>query len=290
MIAPGPQSAVNREFYAQEHEKEIEEGRGAVQEYEKTDEKARELLKRLANSQPYFKKQRRIENTEGEGENAGASSTALARGGAGPIRTRETRGGGGFSGGGVSRGSGRGGRGGARGGRPSAADLPPPGPQDILPPKDRSIATLLLTGITDDLPEYEIRNYFEDPQKKYGKLRSLVCSHMCRCAMVNFFTREAAERAAKEMHGRVVIANCPLRVRWAIPQPIGKMGKDERYVNGQEGRKVFASSGRSAIEGGSGNGMQKSGQAQVQASIASMSAVAPPPGAADVQYASLAGN
>src|ERR1700710_758336 len=66
MIAPGPQRAVNREFYAQENEKEIEEGRGAVQEYEKTDEKARELLRRLANSQPYFKKQRRIGPADGD--------------------------------------------------------------------------------------------------------------------------------------------------------------------------------------------------------------------------------
>ena len=27
MVAPGPQSSVNREYYAQEHEKEIEDGR-----------------------------------------------------------------------------------------------------------------------------------------------------------------------------------------------------------------------------------------------------------------------
>src|SRR2546429_9810695 len=45
MVAPGPQSSINREYYAQEHEKEIQEGRGAVEEYEKTDEKARELLR-----------------------------------------------------------------------------------------------------------------------------------------------------------------------------------------------------------------------------------------------------
>ncbi|KAG6991022.1 epoxide hydrolase [Physcia stellaris] len=43
-------SSVNREYYAQENEREIEEGRGGVEEYEKTDEKARELLRRLANT------------------------------------------------------------------------------------------------------------------------------------------------------------------------------------------------------------------------------------------------
>ena len=63
MVAPGPQSSINREYYAQEHEKEIEEGRGAIEAYGKTDEKAMDLLKRLANSEPYSKR-RRIEEDE----------------------------------------------------------------------------------------------------------------------------------------------------------------------------------------------------------------------------------
>src|SRR5436305_4558942 len=71
MVAQGPQSSINREYYAQEHEKEIQEGRGAVEEYEKTDEKARELLRRLANSEPYYKRQRRL---EASGESQSPSS------------------------------------------------------------------------------------------------------------------------------------------------------------------------------------------------------------------------
>jgi pre-mRNA-splicing factor RBM22/SLT11 len=278
MVAPGPTSAVNREFYAQEHEKEIEEGRGEVENYEKTDEKARELLRRLANSQPYFKKQRRIGPGDGEGADASESSP-LASGGPGPIRTRDTRGQG------ASRGAGRGGRGGGRGGRgfPSTAQLPP-GPQDILPPADQSITSLFVTGVEDDLPEYKIREFFTP----YGKLRSLVCSHMSHCAFINFATREGAEAAAEALKGRAVIAGCPLRVQWGKPKPIGTMDKDERVATGREGRAAFAGAGPSrAIEGRTGGGRL---QAPPADDLANLTAVAPPPGQSDVQYASLSGN
>jgi pre-mRNA-splicing factor RBM22/SLT11 len=284
MVAPGPQSAVNREYYAQNHEKEIEEGTGEIENYEKTDDKARELLRRLANSQPYFKKARRIGNVEGEdgNANANANSSALTMTGPGPIRTRDSRGQGV-----ASRGaSGRGGGGGGRGGRsfPSAAQLPP-GPRDILPPADRSITSLFVTGVEDDLPEHKIRDFFSP----FGKIRSLVCSHMSHCAFINYQEREAAEAAAEQLQGRAVIAGCPLRVQWGRPRPIGTMDKDERMATGREGRSAFAGEGS---RGGGGNG-NRGGGAIEQAprdDLASMAAVAPPPGQGDVQYASLAGN
>lgn len=274
MVAPGPQSEVNREFYAQEHEKEIEEGRGGVEAYEKTDEKARELLRRLANSQPYFKKQRRIGPAEGEGEGATSNSGALQQSaGTGPIRTRDARGGA------------RGGRGGARGGRsfPSAAQLPP-SERDIVPPADRSITSLFITGVEDDLPEHKIRDFFSP----YGKLRSLVCSHMSHCAFINYNTREGAEAAAAALQGRAVIAGCPLRVQWGRPKPIGTMDKDERVATGREGRAAFANPRSTAWKEGQPQGGYI--QAAPKDDLASMSAVAPPPGSGDVQYASLAGN
>lgn len=280
MVAPGPQSAVNREYYAQNHEQEIEEGRGGTEAYEKTDEKARELLRRLANSEPYFRKARRIPGIEGEdgaeGGGSGGGMKALTEGGAGPIRTRDSRGG-------APRGAGRGGRGGARGGRafPSAAQLPP-GPQDILPPADTSITSLFVTGVEDDLPEHKIRDFFTP----YGQLRSLVCSHMSHCAFINYHTRESAEAAAQAMQGRAVIAGCPLRVQWGRPRPIGTMDKDERIATGREGRSAFRGAGRSADGGRSGGYIQ----APPPDPLENMSVVAPPPGADDVQYASLAGN
>lgn len=271
MIAPGPQSEVNREFYAQEHEREIEDGRGDVEQYEKTDEKARELLRKLANSEPYYRKQRRIEAPAGQG---GVASDSPLNKGAGPIRTRDSK----------PAGAGRGGRGASRGGRafPSAAQLPP-GPHDIAPPEDRSITSLFITGVEDDLPEYKIRDFFSP----YGKLRSLVCSHMSHCAFVNYATREGAEAAAEKLQGRAVIAGCPLRVQWGRPRPIGTMERDERAATGREGRSAFTAPG-----GPSGGARQSQSyiQAPPKDDIASMSAVAAPPGADEPQYESLAGN
>jgi pre-mRNA-splicing factor RBM22/SLT11 len=277
MVAPGPQSAVNREYYAQEHEKEIEEGRGDVEAYDKTDEKARDLLRRLANSEPYFKKQRRIGPPEGltTSSDIGAVSNSP-----GPVRTRNSRGG--IS---ATRGGGRGGRAGVKGVRsfPSAAQLPP-GPQSILPPADRSITSLFITGIEDDLPEYKIRDFFSP----FGKLRSLVCSHMSHCAFVNYATREGAEAAAEALQGKAVIAGCPLRVQWGRPKPIGTMDREERVATGREGRSAFASaSAQLTIEGGS---IKEESVTTLRDDLASIPAVAPPPGSEQVNYASLSGN
>lgn len=279
MVAPGPQSAINREYYAQEHEKEIEDGRGGVEAYEKTDEKARELLRRLANSEPYFKKQRRIGPAAGEGaegETSG-SAAALINHGPGPIRTRDSKAAP------SSRGGVRGGRGGSRGGRafPSAAQLPP-GPQDILPPADPSITSLFVTGVEDDLPEFKIRDFFAP----YGKIRSLVCSHMSHCAFINYSTREGAEAAAEALQGRAVIAGCPLRVQWGRPRPIGTMDKDERIATGREGRSAFSD----PTSQGATPGARRTIDPAPKDDLASIAAVAPPPGQGDVHYASLAGN
>lgn len=192
MVAPGPQSAINREYYAQEHEKEIEEGRGAVEAYEKTDEKARELLRRLAHSEPYYKKQRRLEGAE-EGEESEQKKIGH---GPGPIRTSESR-----------LGTPLPGRGGGNTGRartvrnarpfPSTAQLPP-GPEDYMPPADKKITSLFVTGVEDDLPEHALRTFFSE----FGQLRSLICSHRSHCAFINFATRESAEKAIVDAQER----------------------------------------------------------------------------------------
>ncbi|OCK85786.1 pre-mRNA splicing factor slt-11 [Lepidopterella palustris CBS 459.81] len=280
MVAPGPQSAINREYYAQEHEKEIEEGRGAVEAYEKTDDKARELLRRLANSEPYYKKQRRLESQGEEGGQKALPAPNTGDGGGhipGPIRTRGTPG---------ARAGARGGRGGGRGGRsfPSAAQLPP-GPQDILPPADPNITSLFLTGVEDDLPEHEIRTHFS----QYGTLRSVVCSHRAHCAFLNYTTRQGAETAAEACQGKAVIKGCPLRVQWGKPKPLDTMERDQRMAYAREGR-VTAGAGASSRGRSNGGASRGAIAAPSEDDLDSLAAIAPPPGSDEVKYASLAGN
>lgn len=287
MVAPGPQSSINREYYAQEHEKELEEGRGAVEEYEKTDEKARELLRKLARSEPYYKRQRRLEASgETEQQSAGGTQTGGQRQigygpGPGPIRTGDMRRGA------YPPGRGRGNAG--RGGRsfPSAAQLPP-GPQDILPPADPNVTSLFLTGVEDDLPEHALRSFFTP----FGTIRSLICSHRSHCAFVNYATREGAEAAAAHCQGKAVIQGCPLRVQWGKPRPLDNMDRDQRMQYAREGRHTAAAikaaaGGNKAIEGASAGDKQLTAAAATEKPTY---AVAPPPGKEEVQYASMAGD
>lgn len=267
MVAPGPQSDVNRQYYAQEHEKEIEEGRGAMEAYEKTDEKARELLKRLAQSEPYYKKQRRIEAEAEEGGQKAlpASGEEGERAGSGrapgPIRTRESRG----------TFVGRGGARPARGGRMSGPAAEP-NPEDWLPPRDPNVASLFVTGVEDDLPEHELRTHFA----QYGQLRSLVCSHRAHCAYVNYVKRADAETAAKTLKGKVVIKGCPMRVTWGKPKQLDSLDQNVRMQYAREGRQA-AGPARRAMQ-----------PTEAPQKAFDPSAIAPPPGADDeVTYSSL---
>lgn len=280
MVAPGPQSGINREYYAQNNEKEIEEGRGAIEEYEKTDDKARELLRRLANSQPYYRKPRQIEGAP-EGQEEAQSqpdqprTTSRYGNAPGPVRTSQSRVGNNLPG--------RGGRGGGRGGRPfpGTAQLPPSS-ADILPPTDPNVLSLFVTGVEDDLPEHTLRTFFS----QFGQLRSLVCSHRSHCAFINFVNRADAEKAAHHCQGKAIIQGCPLRVRWGKPKSLDNLDREERIKNAREGRQAVGpvSKGKQADRAITAPG-EDSGQAKTPTHV-----VAPPPGSGEVQYASLNGD
>ncbi|EMC92821.1 hypothetical protein BAUCODRAFT_263218 [Baudoinia panamericana UAMH 10762] len=284
MVAPGPQSEINREYFAQNNEREIEEGRG-LEGYNKTDEKARDLLRRLASSEPYYKKQRRLEAEgaeDGQKLLEGGSST---EGGhtRGPIRTADNK----RSAYGSSYGprtstpTSRTGKPGARPGKsfPSAAALPPQ-PRDILPPSDHNITSLFITGVEDDLPEHELRTHFS----QFGALRSVVCSHRSHCAFMNYMDRAGAEAAAAACQGRAVVKGVPLRVQWGRPKPLDNMDRDVRMENARAGRRVEAAV--KAVTGAAG-GRKAIGAGPENVEV--LGDVAPPPGQGEVEYAAMAG-
>ena len=287
MVAPGPESSINREYYAQENEREIEEGRGGVEEYEKTDEKARELLRRLANSEPYYKRQRRLEaaeDSETPKDGAGyGDNQKMITGAPGPVRTHDTR----EPRAADSRGGPyrkpRGGGATARRVFPGTAQIPPQ-PQDILPPRDRNITSLFLTGVEDDLPEHAIRAFFTP----FGTLRSIICSHRAHCAFINYASRDGAEAAAEHCQGKAVIQGCPLRVQWGRPKPLDSMDKEERMSLARQGRDT-AKAIAAASSPSTNTGARQVAGALQQEDFEDINP-APPPGQEDVQYAALAGN
>ncbi|KAG0159608.1 hypothetical protein PDIDSM_7130 [Penicillium digitatum] len=260
MVAPGPESSINREYYAQNNEKEIEEGRGAIEEYEKTDDKARELLRRLANSEPYYRKPRRIEASIGEENGEESAATDQPRtnsrygNGPGPVRTSESRVG--------NRLPGRGGDEWWSWWSPIPQYHPvAPSAADILPPTDPNVTSLFITGVEDDLPEHALRTFFSE----FGQLRSSF-AHTAPIA---------------------IIQGCPLRVRWGKPKPLDNLDREERMQNAREGRQTVGSvgKGKQADRRAITSAGERAGPEKAQPHV-----VAPPPGSGEVQYASMNGD
>jgi pre-mRNA-splicing factor RBM22/SLT11 len=224
LVAQGPNSHLNREYYAQNMEKQLnkekEQGLITPAEYDKADSAAMKLLTKLSKAEVYYKRDRPApckEYAQGacprgdecpyshEPEDhphlffSNAEPSKRARfqmdGTAAPV---------------VSKGE---------------TITIPVGPIDLTPPKDPKIVSLFLTGVEDDLPEYAIREFFAP----YGQIRSIVCVHRARSAFVNFVTREGAERAVKEAcgNGDIVIKSNPLRVQWSKPRALGPIAEEQ---------------------------------------------------------------
>ncbi|KAK9473404.1 uncharacterized protein V1510DRAFT_414952 [Dipodascopsis tothii] len=184
-----PQNVISKQFVAQAIEQRIKEGQGdhIFETQSRTEIAGRELLKRLAQAEPYYRKSN-VANfggeTEGEGADAAGESAGKPKNRANLAKL-------------VAKVGEIGGK--------------------LTTPKDPKIMSLFLTGVDDDLPEYELRRHFE----AYGALKSVVCSHRARCAFVNYTTREDAEKAADATGTAVVIRGCPLRVTWGRPRALG---------------------------------------------------------------------
>ncbi|KVI11053.1 zinc finger CCCH domain-containing protein 49-like [Cynara cardunculus var. scolymus] len=102
-----------------------------------------------------------------------------------------------------------------------AGDMP-----SLEPPDDESIRTLYVGGLDARISEQDLRDNFY----AHGEIESVKMVLQRACAFVTYTTREGAEKAAEELSNKLVIKGLRLKLMWGRPQvlkPEGEMVSDE---------------------------------------------------------------
>ncbi|CAH2038673.1 unnamed protein product [Thlaspi arvense] len=81
-------------------------------------------------------------------------------------------------------------------------------------PEDESIKTLYVGGLNTRILEQDIRDQFY----AYGEVESIRILAEKACAFVTYTTREGAEKAAQELSNRLVVNGQRLKLTWGRPQ------------------------------------------------------------------------
>lgn len=84
----------------------------------------------------------------------------------------------------------------------------------LKPPEDESITTLYIGGLDARINEQDLRDTFYS----LGEIESIKIVIQRACAFVTYTTREAAEKAAEELHNKLVIKGLRLKLMWGRPQ------------------------------------------------------------------------
>ncbi|XP_008452614.1 zinc finger CCCH domain-containing protein 40-like [Cucumis melo] len=95
----------------------------------------------------------------------------------------------------------------------------------LEPPEDESIRTLYVGGLDARVSEQDLRDNFY----AHGEIESIRMVLQRACAFVTYTTREGAEKAAEELSNKLVIRGLRLKLMWGRPQaPKAEMeGSDE---------------------------------------------------------------
>ncbi len=80
----------------------------------------------------------------------------------------------------------------------------------LTPPEDRTITTLYIGGVSEDITEKDLRDHFY----QFGELRSVSVHYKQHCAFLQFTTRDAAEKAAERSYDRLILRGHRLTVNW----------------------------------------------------------------------------
>lgn len=87
---------------------------------------------------------------------------------------------------------------------------------NLVPPLDESIASLFVTDIDASITEAQVRSAFDN-----STIKSVVLAPSSGCGFINFLSRQAAEAAADKiaLHGSLSVKGKNLPVQWAKPRP-----------------------------------------------------------------------
>ncbi|XP_055801142.1 zinc finger CCCH domain-containing protein 49-like [Solanum dulcamara] len=84
----------------------------------------------------------------------------------------------------------------------------------LEPPDDASIRTLYVGGVDARISEQDLRDQFY----AHGEIESIKMVSQRGCAFVTYTTREGAEKAAEELVNKLVIKGLRLKLLWGRPQ------------------------------------------------------------------------
>jgi len=84
----------------------------------------------------------------------------------------------------------------------------------IKPPDDKTITTLWVGGVTSNIDETDLQEFFY----QFGEIAAINVVQKNSCAFVQFTKRESAEFAATKCFGKLDVKGAKLNVRWGKPQ------------------------------------------------------------------------
>ncbi|XP_073154481.1 zinc finger CCCH domain-containing protein 49-like [Henckelia pumila] len=84
----------------------------------------------------------------------------------------------------------------------------------LEPPEDESIRTLYVGGLDARITEQDLRDNFY----AHGEIESIKMVIQRACAFVTYTTREGTERAAEELANKLVIKGLRMKLLWGKPQ------------------------------------------------------------------------
>ncbi|XP_051534390.1 pre-mRNA-splicing factor RBM22-like [Myxocyprinus asiaticus] len=82
------------------------------------------------------------------------------------------------------------------------------------PPEDKTITTLYIGGLGENVTDSELRNHFY----QFGEIRTITIVQKQQCAFIQFATRQAAETAAEKSFNKLIVNGRRLNVKWGRSQ------------------------------------------------------------------------